>query len=175
MKIELKNIKHSEELSDDSNAFSANLYVNGKFIATCTDNGNGGEINIKANKGCEAILREAKDFAKTLPKNEEYDLEMDMELVIGGLVEDDLFKKEVKKVVRKEEKLNIVCGNSKSELKLIFYENLSKKKIPIQTLLSIPSEKIKLQKRITSLIADGYTIYNKNIPREMIDGDIPEQ
>ncbi|WP_165026724.1 hypothetical protein [Dysgonomonas sp. ZJ279] len=175
MKIELKNIKHSEELSDDSNAFSANLYVNGKFIALCTDNGNGGEINIKANKGCEAILREAEDFAKTLPKNEEYDLEMHLEHVIGGLVEDDLFKKEVNKAVRKEEKKNIVCVNSKSELKLSFFLNFSKEKIPIQTLLLIPEQKVRLQKQITSLIADGYTIYNKNIPREMIDEDIPEQ
>lgn len=171
MKIELKNIKHSEELSDDSNAFSANLYVNGKFIATCTDNGDGGGINIKANKGCEAILREAGVYAMTLPKNEEFDLDMDLELFIGQLVDAYIEEKEFKKSVKSLEVNNIVFGNRNKELYSTWFTAGGKKKVPIATMLSTPSTKEKLAKRITDLKNKGNQIFNTNIPNEVLNMD----
>lgn len=169
MKIELKNIKHSEELSDDSNAFSANLYVNGKFIATCTDDGNGREINIKANnKGCQAVLLEAQTYAKTLPKNEEYDLEMDLELFVGQLVEAYIEEKEFKKAVKKLEAKNIVFGKSIKKIAYSWFTAGGKKKVPIATMLLTPLSKEILAKRIAKLKNEGNQIFNTNIPEELL-------
>lgn len=50
MQLELKSIRHSPSLSSDSEAFTANLYVNGKKAGYAKDDGNGGCIMLRIDK-----------------------------------------------------------------------------------------------------------------------------
>ncbi len=42
MKLELKNIQHNAALSDETNAYSAKLYKDGKHVADVANRGQGG-------------------------------------------------------------------------------------------------------------------------------------
>ena len=47
MDIQLKSIKFSEHLSEETNAFTANLYVDGKKIGYCRNDGRGGNTLVQ--------------------------------------------------------------------------------------------------------------------------------
>ena len=42
MRIELKNVKHVESMSEETECFTANLYVDGKKIGAVSNRGHGG-------------------------------------------------------------------------------------------------------------------------------------
>ena len=42
MKLELKNIKHTERASEETHCYQASLYVNGKPVAIVSNDGHGG-------------------------------------------------------------------------------------------------------------------------------------
>lgn len=177
-KIELKQIKHFYELSEETNAFSAKLYVNGIHTADCSDTGKGGCIDIRVIRGKEALLEAAEIYAGSLPavKTEfGFELEMDLELFLGQLVEADIVEKEFRKSLRKLEVDNIVFGKSKTRLQYTWFTAKgNNKKISIAAMLSAPSARKVLSTRIKKLKEDGYLIFNTNIPRELFDGCAPE-
>lgn len=69
MKIELKRISFNERLSEETNAFAADLYINGKKVGYCKNDGHGGCTDYHGdNPECNQIIRDAEDHYKTLPK-----------------------------------------------------------------------------------------------------------
>lgn len=72
--VEVKSIKYSESLSDDSNAFTATIFIKGKKYGTAKDYGNG---------GCIMVYRDPKAVQK-LTSDEERHLEHH----IGKVVDD---------------------------------------------------------------------------------------
>ena len=108
MKIELKSIKFSEAMSEETNAFTANLYINGKKVGYCKNQGHGGctdynrypDINGSDNL---KTLKQAEAYCKALPKTKYRNMEFDqsLESVIDELLIDWLKAKETKKQVRK--------------------------------------------------------------------------
>jgi hypothetical protein len=101
MKIELKNLKHYERLSEETNAFSADLYADGKFAATCKNDGRGGCIDFHTHGiGVDkTLLPLCEEYCKTLPSvifelsGEPFNLPMDLELYVNLLVEESLLSK----------------------------------------------------------------------------------
>lgn len=83
MKIEIKNVKIHDELSDETTCFSATLYINGKRAAAVTNRGGGGphEYGFKDRK------LETEFFAWAEAQSAEYDIEKADQLV------DDLIHK----------------------------------------------------------------------------------
>jgi len=65
--IEVKNIKHSASLSEETLAYTASVYFNGKKIADAKNHGHGGMTFIHQTKGNLGTLREAEKYAETLP------------------------------------------------------------------------------------------------------------
>lgn len=178
MKIELKNIKHFYALSDETNAFSAKLYVDGIFVADCSDTGKGGCIDIRAIKGKEQLLKEAEEYAKSLPsiKTEfDFDLEMDLELFIGQVVEADIVEREFKKSLNKPEANNIVFGKSKKEMQYTWFMAKNNKKIPITSMLSTPYARNMLANRVRKLTEEGYQVFNSNIPDVIFNMHAPDK
>lgn len=175
MKIELKNIRHFFALTDETNAFSANLYINNILVAGCSDTGKGGCIDIRAVKGKETLLKEAGEYAKSLPPeistigDEEFELKMDLEFYISQLVNKDIAEREFKKAVKKNEKYNIVYGKDKEDLNITWYETKDGKKVLITDILSQPKSVQKLADYIAELKQEGNIIFNTNIPRGLID------
>ena len=67
MKAELKNVKIAEFLSEETTAFTATLYIDGKKAAEVRNNGRGGANSILALEGKRDIVREFEEWAEALP------------------------------------------------------------------------------------------------------------
>jgi hypothetical protein len=87
MQLELKRISYNARLSQETNAYSADLYMDGRKVATCSNAGHG---------GCDEVhwlVPEAADlidaFFKTVPpiKSHGYELQPDLELWCGQQVD----------------------------------------------------------------------------------------
>lgn len=116
MKIELKNIKHSEFASFETHCYQATLYIDGKRTATVANDGHGGcdlcePISIKGgsilDRDPEAIarLRAADEYLKKHGNHSTYGdgeiLHENMEMRCCTLVNEWLAMKEVKKILKR--------------------------------------------------------------------------
>ena len=100
MKIELKNIKHSEFASHETNCYQATIYIDGKRVGTVENQGYG---------GCDfvhpaSVAHQINEYAKTLPKivchfidpntGKPAELDQDCDIIFGELVNDWLKAKD---------------------------------------------------------------------------------
>jgi hypothetical protein len=101
MKIELKKISFNERMSDETNCFIADLYINGKRVGSCENDGHGGCTNYRGdtNSDCELITK-AEKYCKSLPKVKYHDMEWEQSLegAIDELLEKYLKEKQHKKM-----------------------------------------------------------------------------
>lgn len=101
MKIELKNIKVVESLSDETNCFTATVYVDGKKIGELSNRGHGGPDDFHGDydafNKAEAWLKDNMDPVELW---EGHTTPMDMELYCGQLIEDWRLAKSLKADMR---------------------------------------------------------------------------
>jgi len=124
MKIELKSIKFSEAMSEETNAFTANLYINGKNVGYCKNQGHGGCTDYNSNSPeLRPIIKEAEEYCKALPKTKWKGMEFDqsLESVIDQLLEDWLKAKEVKKMERKMLTCILIGSPDENRLNYAYY------------------------------------------------------
>jgi hypothetical protein len=105
MKIELKNIKHSEFASHETNCYEATIYINGKREGLVSNDGQGGCDNVTPWQ----LAQEIDAYAKTLPPvvcewidpktGEPFVLEQTHETIFGDLLNQWLHAKDLKKVM----------------------------------------------------------------------------
>ena len=78
MKLELKNIKHTEWASEETHCYQAALYVDGKPVAIVSNDGHGGcdrDYDHPKFKGDYRVTMKAvHDYFKTLPKTDACDI-----------------------------------------------------------------------------------------------------
>lgn len=101
MKIELKKLSVNLRMSEETTMFIADLYINGKKVGWCRNEGNGGSTYYNGNtKEDNEIIRDAEVYCKTLPKVKYHDMEWEQSLegVIDEQVENYLKAKEEKKM-----------------------------------------------------------------------------
>lgn len=68
MKVELKRIEFSERLSEETNAFAADLYINGKKVGYCKNDGQGGCTCYNGyTKEDNQVIADAEAHFKSLP------------------------------------------------------------------------------------------------------------
>lgn len=147
MKIELKNISFNERLSEETNAFAADIYIDGVKAGYAKNAGHGGSTDysfypdkdggfVKNKK----LIADAEIYAKSLPPHEyegfhgeKCTMESDLEMMIDNLLEEYLKEKDKKKFAKKYDKA-IIWGqpNGKQYLEVKF-------KVP---LASIPKERL---------------------------------
>jgi hypothetical protein len=107
MKIELKKISFSERMSEETNCFVADLYINGKNVGSCKNDGHGGCTDYYGSTlEDQKIIREAEAYCKTLPKVKFTDMEWEQSLegVIDDLLTAHLKANAVKKFNKKMQK-----------------------------------------------------------------------
>ncbi len=112
MKIELKSVKFSEALSEETNAFTANLYINGKKVGYCKNQGHGGCTDYYPDKPeHRQVIADAEAYCKTLPDINygTFSIKNNLEHTIDQLFEDWLKAKETKKLERKM-KTHVIAG-----------------------------------------------------------------
>ena len=131
MKIELKNLKHFSRISDETNAFVADVYVDGVKTAHAENCGHGAETDIFAYVNQHERLDDAKAYCLSLPKiySEEFnfDFKQTIDYVVDKLVCDDLVKKEQIKMKKKLENdmTKGICFGTTDSYKIIYWKNYS--------------------------------------------------
>lgn len=109
MNIELKKISFNERMSEETNCFVADLYINGKKVGYCENRGTGGPTDYHGDsKEANDVIREAEAYFKSLPKAkyEEHDFEYQptLENAIDEQFEEFLKVREDKKKQKMYEK-----------------------------------------------------------------------
>ena len=101
MKIELKNIKHAQFASHETNCYSATIHVDGKKAGTVDNEGYGGCDNIHWDD--RIFGQSVEDWATSQPKiKTEYgEMTYSLELLFGKLVNEWLLTKELTRNLKK--------------------------------------------------------------------------
>lgn len=105
MKLQLKNVHFSERLSQETNAFAADIHYNGKKVGYAENDGHGGCTNVNCFSETIDAFNEAEAYAKTLPKIvyegyrglKGFEIDSNLEALVDRLFENWLAKKEVQK------------------------------------------------------------------------------
>ncbi|TAM96680.1 MAG: hypothetical protein EPN39_13195 [Chitinophagaceae bacterium] len=176
MKIELKNIHYSEQLSEETAAFSASLYINGYKAGTVSNQGHGGATNYTPfNEKGRQLIKEAKAYCKSLPPEkytvggEEHQLDMNLELYMDNLLTDYLKEKDLqqfRKEIKKTSNTQIVIGIPDQYFRTL---NI---KMAISVILNDPTRKSLLiailKDNILPRMQEDERVLNTNIPVEVL-------
>ena len=110
MKVELKNLKHSEFASQETNCFEATVWLNGKRAFCARNDGNGGAdsyapLDDQDRVEFNGLLNDLINHCLTLPKwGSEFggadDMDVTPEILIGNLVNKMLDTKKLKKSLK---------------------------------------------------------------------------
>jgi hypothetical protein len=97
MKIELKNIKYSAFMSEETTAFEATIYVDGSKAGFASNRGHGDPINIYPHD----LQVRLDEYGSTLPVMHYHglDLKQDAESLINNVLSDWLISKDLKKLL----------------------------------------------------------------------------
>lgn len=103
MKIELKNVKYAEFASEETHCFEATVYLDGKRAGSVSNSGKGGCNDYHPHQIEERI----NEYAKTLPAtkwrldDQELEIKQDADTVVGDLLMDYLYSRDLKKALAK--------------------------------------------------------------------------
>jgi hypothetical protein len=174
MKIELKQVKYYERLSEETNCFSAFVYVDGIKCASAENRGVGGMTDIwPLDIKYKELVKQAEEFCKTLPPYVFSDgdtMPYKLDTLVDELFEKHLDEKYKEKHAKKMQKLfndAIVIGNDmeyfslRLERPLSFYIdncNILTFQVFIKNLIT---EKLKKYE------AKNYRLLNTNIPKSI--------
>lgn len=167
MKIELKNIKVALHLSEETTAFTADLYINDVKSAHVRNDGHGGpDLYTSYNPKDWPVIKQAETYCKTLPpeKTTYGSLPMDLELYIGNLLTNHLQAKEdirYKKKMEKDMEKGILVGNDSEYAIFKFKNSISEVIKSAKDLVKWLNNAIAL---ITPKIKSGERILNTNLP-----------
>jgi hypothetical protein len=104
MNIELRNISINQRLSEETNCYTATLYLDGKAIAEVGNRGCGGPDEVHHRNGCADALAKVEAYCKSLPPiPSEYfadGLPMNLELWCGLRVDESLYLKDLRRLVK---------------------------------------------------------------------------
>ena len=110
MKVELKRLQISERLSQETTAFAADVWINGKKAGTAENAGHGGNTNVHITD--PALRQTLRDYGKTIMPAE-YNFTPGDEWVIDDLVEKVRAAKETARIAKKtakvDEKFKATC------------------------------------------------------------------
>lgn len=171
MKIELKSIKFSEALSEETNAFTADVWINGKKAGYAKNDGHGGCTMVNPYINYRELFAEAENWAKEQPKinigSEEkpYLVSSNMESLIDSLFENWLKKKGEKALERRCKKG--LCYGEKTHYRYIAWKNRT-----IEDLLNNPTTRQILKGKVVELLNKGENILNKNLPEDWLTANV---
>jgi len=159
MEIELRKIHHSVQLSEETEAFTANIYINGIHAGHAQNRGSGGPTDYyhENEKGRELIVQ-AEKWCKSLPPRiypggdgmEAFSIDRNLENYIDDLLNDHLQKKEAARFNKRMEKdmeKSVIFGIAGESYTKISY------KIPIAKVLEHPRGAESIAKLIKEKVA----------------------
>ena len=167
MKLELKNVKFYESMSEETNCFQADLFINGKKIAYVKNSGQGGCTDYGVHDfSQQQVLRDAEAFCLKLPKekiSETFDFQPTLESKIDDLFEAWLKVKADKQFEKQMEK-GILYGKNK-----MYSYHIQPYNVPIKTMLMSEYGREMLRNKILQIKQGGDEVFNTNIPQELFN------
>lgn len=109
MKIELRKLKIAEHMSEETTAFTADIFVDGKEAGYAKNDGRGGSTFCQPYEGKRSLLEKAEQYCLSLPEQiiemgvgrKPLVIPMNLENFVDELVEAELVKKANKKLEKK--------------------------------------------------------------------------
>lgn len=151
-RLSIKNVEFSERLSEETNAFAADVYLDNKKFASAKNDGHGGSTFIQPYPNGREMYKEAEAYAEGLPKikvSETFSLDMNLEHAVDELFEQWLKTRDFKK--------GIVFKDKKGVSYLMKFNSA------LSTLLKKPTGRKIVQKRVDKIKADGGKVLNDNL------------
>jgi len=173
MKIELKNIKHSQWGSEETQCFQANIYLNGKLVGFCSNDGKGGCTSYNRVAGISYdVIQQMENFCEGLPpivyesnlyKDGKCVIKMNLEHYLDDLLCDYLDGKEKAKMNKKMEKA-ILIGNKHSYRIISF-------KMPLKDVWEKYPQNFAqtLKESLNKYAVNGNALLNTNIPQQFLN------
>lgn len=171
MKIELKSLKIYDGMSEETIAFTADIFVNGKKVAHAKNDGNGGSSYYTRYQNADrTLLVAAEDYCKGLPPKKYesngsvIEIKQTLEDVIEGLVNEAYNEKEKKKF---EKKLNnsMIKGLCHGDVNSFTITTWTGYTIP--QLLALPHGRALIRAKLLQLKSENRPVLNTNIPKEL--------
>jgi len=162
MDLQLKKVHFSEQLSEETNAFTADIWFRGKKVGYAKNSGRGGCTDIHSYDLGREALQEAEAYAKTLPEIvyegrgglDGFSIDSDLEAQVDEMFTTWLEKKEITKYSNKG----------------IFYEDsvgrrstISWKSHSIAQLKKHPQGRVTIQNALDKVVAKGGKVLNTNL------------
>ncbi len=174
MKLELKNVKFYESMSEETNCFQADLFIDGKKVAYVKNVGRGGSTDYNAYPSNDNSLRdklaEAEAYLAKQPEKDYWGeglaFQPTMEMEIDDLFDKWLTAKDQAKFEKKRTKdceKGIVYGDDKQ------YSVASWSKLPLKSVLLSAKGRELVKNFIETKRKEGHTIFNTNIPQEYLN------
>lgn len=148
MKLELKNIKVHEDMSEETTCFSAALYANGKKVAVCRNDGRGASTNVYFTDLHSDLAGEVMRYCKDNPVIDYYNGKKYEWTGVEHLVDDLLYKHLYEKDLKKQQKKKLVLhDSSKGDREYVVHATLTLK-MPISEFMENEVTKTFLKNKI---------------------------
>jgi hypothetical protein len=174
MKIELKNFKHYDKLSDETYCFTANIWVDGVKCGNAENRGIGGETDYSSDRriGSDELIKQAEQYCLGLPSETiviaDRTITLDMNLMnyIDNLVDEIVkakYKEKDAQNLRKDMQKAILIGDEEKYAKIGF-------KMPLNEVMAKHPDYF--QKTLKEMLlkhgTNGRRLLNTNIPIHFI-------
>ena len=182
MKIELKNFKHYDRLSEETLCFVANIWVNGIKCGYAENSGKGGctSYHHDCTEQSRELIRQAEEYCLKLPPiiykatatyNKDIQIDMNLTNYIDDLCCDLVKKKEkdaIAKKLNKEMQKAILIGIDNGTD--ITYQAIAFK-LPLREMWeNYPDHfKLTLKNKLEKYADKGYRLLNTNIPQQFLN------
>lgn len=172
MKIELKNFKHYERLSEETYCFIGNIWINGVKCGSAENSGKGGCTNYhsEGTQQSKELLKQAEEYCLTLPPyyiGKNITIEMNLEHYIDTLADkmiSDIYKQKDAQKMRKNMEKAILIGNDQEYRTIGF-------KMPLKEVMEKHTDLFKkvLKEKLEKYAKDNYRLLNTNIPQHFLN------
>jgi hypothetical protein len=161
-KITLKKISYYERMSEETNCFAADLYINGKKVGEAKNDGQGGCTDYRGNsKENDEIIKQTEQYFKSLPMQKSeygFNYQPSLEFAIDDQFEAYLKAREEKKKQKLMETA-ILIGKPNSMTYTYIKQKVKLSQFPVDVLQPF-IDKIKAQHCV-----DGAVILNTNLQK----------
>jgi hypothetical protein len=164
MNITLKKLHVSKQLSEETTAFTADVYSNNKLIGYAKNDGQGGNTIIHSEYANKDLYQETLNYCNSLPpkKYSDYEFAQSLESIVDDLVSETLNAKEL---VNSKKKLLVNMRKGLCVGTLEHYEIIWWKGHTLETILRNPNGFETVKAKIKSIGKDK--ILNTNLPIEI--------
>ena len=172
-KIELKSLKIYEGMSEETTCFKSDLFIDGKKVGYCKNDGRGGSTDVHGyTKEDNTLIDEVDRWCeknKIETNQHEFFIES-LEDRVDEIVHQELLKRDKKKFDNKLNKrmlTHLLFTKSKEGEDVKEYGELGWKGHTIESLLKHPKGPETIKNVIKKEIGNGYRLLNTNIPENI--------